>query len=329
MPFTSVGLQMAPHPSQHTNNDLGNLTENLPVEFLQSFGALDNGNVFTASMMADGLSPCNSRRQSLALDPNQPLALNSSHMSSSASGSSSFSDELLSDFVPETVSYEGEFDYRSLPQGPGLNFPSTPVAASSMTPASSEPTTPTFIPPSPSLLQQATAIMMQSRQQTAAANQQRINQLYQQQQVAFQQRQNLEGRLNQVAPNSNASHSIIKQNDSTKYVDITSLLTFSQKEAARKLGIPKSTLSKRWREATLKRKWPQKVIAKIDKDIEQILMSVPPSFCLRTGNNSSGKIEDDATARPASSVDAEQLGKNLDKLFQRRLEELRPVTIRL
>jgi len=93
------------------------------------------------------------------------------------------------------------------------------------------------------------------------------------------------------------------------YVDITDYLNMPQADAAKKLGIPPSTLSKRWKEAVRKRKWPYRMICKIDKEIMTLLHNVPQ------GPNAPPLPEEIETA----------LGISLRK----RQEELRPVVIRI
>jgi len=75
------------------------------------------------------------------------------------------------------------------------------------------------------------------------------------------------------------------ENDQTKeelddqskycYIDIAPYLRFSQREAARKIGVPSSTLSKRWKEATMDRKWPFRMISKIEKDLKTLTPTGP------------------------------------------------------
>jgi predicted DNA-binding protein (UPF0251 family) len=48
-----------------------------------------------------------------------------------------------------------------------------------------------------------------------------------------------------------------------QYADITEYLNLPQAEAAVKLGIPASTLSKRWKEAARNRKWPWRTVCAI------------------------------------------------------------------
>jgi len=93
------------------------------------------------------------------------------------------------------------------------------------------------------------------------------------------------------------------------YVDITEYLNMPQADAAKKLGIPPSTLSKRWKEAVRKRKWPYRMICKIDKEIMTLLHNVPQG----------------ANAPPLP----EEIESALGLLLRRRQEELRPVVIRI
>ena len=60
-------------------------------------------------------------------------------------------------------------------------------------------------------------------------------------------------------------------------VDITEYLNLPQSDAAAKLGLPVSTLSKRWKEAAKNRKWPFRKVAKLDKEIAALLQAVPQS----------------------------------------------------
>jgi len=92
------------------------------------------------------------------------------------------------------------------------------------------------------------------------------------------------------------------------YVDVTPYLDLSQNEAAKKLNIPSSTLSKRWREATVGRKWPYRNIAKVEKEIQTLLKNAP---------------NQDSTKLPAHMQDT------LARLMKRKVEECRQVYIRL
>lgn len=93
------------------------------------------------------------------------------------------------------------------------------------------------------------------------------------------------------------------------YVDITEYLNMPQSEAAKKLGIPPSTLSKRWKEAVRKRKWPYRMICKIDKEIMTLLHNVPQG--------------------PNAPPLPEEIESALGALLRKRQEELRSVIIRL
>lgn len=90
------------------------------------------------------------------------------------------------------------------------------------------------------------------------------------------------------------------------FVDITEYLNMPQSEAAKKLGIPPSTLSKRWKEAVRNRKWPWRVVCKLDKEIMTLLHNVPQG-----------------------SPIPEEIEGRLGYLMRKRQEELKPVVIRL
>ena len=92
-----------------------------------------------------------------------------------------------------------------------------------------------------------------------------------------------------------------------KYTDITEFLNMPQSQAAKHLGIPPSTLSKRWREAAApNRKWPYRTVCKIDKEITTLLHNIPQD----------GVIPKEIEAKLAT-------------LIARRQEELKPIVIRL
>jgi hypothetical protein len=74
---------------------------------------------------------------------------------------------------------------------------------------------------------------------------------------------------------TNDNNELIPVPRGQNYVDITEYLNMPQADAAKKLGIPPSTLSKRWKEAVRKRKWPYRMICKIDKEIMNLLNKVP------------------------------------------------------
>jgi hypothetical protein len=92
------------------------------------------------------------------------------------------------------------------------------------------------------------------------------------------------------------------------YVDITEFMNLPQAEAAKKLGIPSSTLSKRWKEAVQKRKWPWRAVCKIDKEIMTLLHNVPQGH--------TGPLPEEMEGR-------------LGRLLRKRQEELKPVVVRL
>jgi len=93
------------------------------------------------------------------------------------------------------------------------------------------------------------------------------------------------------------------------YVDITEYLNLPQVEASRRLGIPTSTLSKRWKEAVVNRKWPYRAVAKLDKEIMTLLHNIPQG--------------PDAPPLPP------EIEASLGVLLRKRQEELRTVVIRL
>ena len=96
---------------------------------------------------------------------------------------------------------------------------------------------------------------------------------------------------------------------SQKYIDITDLLTLPQSEAASILGVPTSTLSKRWKEAVRGRKWPFRTVTRIDKEILTLLHNIPQGS--------------------TSQQLPEEVEASLALLMKRRQEELKPVIIRL
>jgi hypothetical protein len=95
------------------------------------------------------------------------------------------------------------------------------------------------------------------------------------------------------------------------FVDITAFLNLPQTTAAKKLGMPTSTLSKRWREAVRNRKWPYRIVNKLDKEITTLLHNIGP---IQQG--------------PGSPQISEEVQEALGYLLRRRQEELRPVVIR-
>jgi len=89
------------------------------------------------------------------------------------------------------------------------------------------------------------------------------------------------------------------------YTDLTPYLRLSQEDAAKRLGIPSSTLSKRWREATRNRKWPFRTLSKVEREIKTIVHNLPRGV----------------------PIEAE-LAQNLSVLLKKRNEEGRAVFIK-
>lgn len=94
------------------------------------------------------------------------------------------------------------------------------------------------------------------------------------------------------------------ESQTSNYVDITELLVLSQRKAAAKLGIPSSTMNKRWKEATVNRKWPNKELNRIDKHIQALVAE--------------GSVRDSGTSQ-----------KTIDELMQQRKHLSRKVVIRI
>lgn len=92
-----------------------------------------------------------------------------------------------------------------------------------------------------------------------------------------------------------------------QYLDITDYLNLPQSQAADKLGIPTSTLSKRWKEAAQGRKWPFRTIAKLDKEITTLMYNIPA----------------DAPQMPP------EIEQTLGHLLRLKQQQLTPVVIRL
>jgi len=99
-----------------------------------------------------------------------------------------------------------------------------------------------------------------------------------------------------------------KMNEKEEYIDVAPFVTFPQHEAARRLGIPSSTLSKKWKDATVNRKWPYRALAKIDKEITTIMHNIP--------KNSDGTLDP-------------ELEEQLAVLLRKRQGEARAVIIRM
>jgi hypothetical protein len=57
-------------------------------------------------------------------------------------------------------------------------------------------------------------------------------------------------------------------------LDVTPFFNTLQTDAAAQLGIPVSSLSKRWKKASNGRKWPHRHVLKIDVQIKELLSTV-------------------------------------------------------
>jgi len=88
------------------------------------------------------------------------------------------------------------------------------------------------------------------------------------------------------------------------FINVAPYLHLPQHEAAKNLGIPSSTLSKRWKEATNNRKWPFRVLAKLDKEILTL-------------------------AQNAFHSQSEKLQSALTLLYEKRKEVVKDIHIRL
>jgi len=110
-----------------------------------------------------------------------------------------------------------------------------------------------------------------------------------------------------IQPKETEKRMVERKDDNSKFVDVTPFLTLPQHEAAKKLGIPSSTLAKRWKEASCNRKWPYRTVSKLDKEILTLLKNV-----------------ENAKAELSPSVEA-----TLGLLLKKRQEELKTVLVRL
>lgn len=152
---------------------------------------------------------------------------------------------------------------------------------------------------------QASSFNNQSPNQQSQQSQQQNNNNQQTQQNNNQNQQQL------VTMNQGQSKEIVKVEKEPAYVDVTPFLVLPQHEASRRLGVPCSTLSKRWKEASVNRKWPYRIVCKLDKEITTLLKNVENS-----ANNLSTPLS------PA-------VEENLGLLLKRRQDELRTVVIRI
>jgi hypothetical protein len=92
-------------------------------------------------------------------------------------------------------------------------------------------------------------------------------------------------------------------------IDITAFLTIPQTDVAARLGMSASSFSKRWKVAAQGRKWPHRSVARIDLQINALLLSVPDE------DVESGKLPADVEER-------------VTKLLYERAFNLQPVSIR-
>eukprot|EP01130_Rhizamoeba_saxonica_P018823 TRINITY_DN9565_c0_g1_i1.p1 TRINITY_DN9565_c0_g1~~TRINITY_DN9565_c0_g1_i1.p1 ORF type:complete len:308 (-),score=74.74 TRINITY_DN9565_c0_g1_i1:161-1084(-) len=111
-----------------------------------------------------------------------------------------------------------------------------------------------------------------------------------------------------MMPHQEATPAVPSTGDN-KFLDITQYLTLPQVTAAKKLNLPASTLSKRWKVAGRGRKWPYRTVCKLDKEIMTLLYNIPK--------------DGDSTSIP-KEIEAE-----LEDLLQKRAKELETVVIRL
>ncbi len=98
-----------------------------------------------------------------------------------------------------------------------------------------------------------------------------------------------------------------KRNTSMEF-NLGELVSYSQKEVSDMIGIPHSTLSKRWKEATGGRKWPKNKIAQLDRE---------------------RKIVERLLTNETDLLKIAQLKQDLKLNKKQRDEEMKSVTIRL
>jgi hypothetical protein len=99
----------------------------------------------------------------------------------------------------------------------------------------------------------------------------------------------------------------IRVADGERYAEITEYLKLPQQDAAKRLGIPISTLSKRWKEVVRNgRKWPYRTVRKLDTEIMTLLHNVPDGGSL-----------------------PKELEQQLAELLAKRNKALQPVVIRI
>eukprot|EP01114_Cavostelium_apophysatum_P022066 TRINITY_DN7862_c0_g1_i1.p1 TRINITY_DN7862_c0_g1~~TRINITY_DN7862_c0_g1_i1.p1 ORF type:complete len:230 (+),score=40.99 TRINITY_DN7862_c0_g1_i1:228-917(+) len=101
-----------------------------------------------------------------------------------------------------------------------------------------------------------------------------------------------------------AQHTITK--DGVREVDVSCLLEYSQRTAARILDGPNSTFSKKWRQVTHNRKWPYREIRKLNQAIGAIEKNIP-----------------------YSTVERAAMTVSQSRLLKQKEEQTRPVYIQL
>jgi len=114
---------------------------------------------------------------------------------------------------------------------------------------------------------------------------------------------------NATSANGGATNPISPMMGGQRFVDITEFLNMPQTQAAKQLGVPTSTLSKRWKEAVRNRKWPYRTIRKLDKEITTLLHNVPQG--------------------PGAPPLPEDIEHALAYILRKRQGVLRPVIIRI
>jgi hypothetical protein len=92
-------------------------------------------------------------------------------------------------------------------------------------------------------------------------------------------------------------------------LDLTPLLTIPQLQAAEIIGMPNSTLSRKWKEKAGQRNWPYRGVKKVDRHIKNILFSLKFS-------------DDEALTLRAKDVE------RLASLIVNRCAQLQPVIIK-
>jgi len=116
-------------------------------------------------------------------------------------------------------------------------------------------------------------------------------------------------------PSSHPSQQISTKSVGYKYINVTPYLHLPQHEAAKELGVPSSTLSKRWREATMNRNWPHRILRKLDKQIHLLIKNA-----YNIGN---------CPFREGDDSQSQQHERNLGYLLAKRREEAKVVFVRL